>query len=86
MVEHSHGKGEVTGSSPVAGSSKVHKELRDVGVVGMAKNRVISRLACEECKERNYSQQVGKQRSLGSLKLRKFCSRCRKHCVHKETK
>lgn len=52
----------------------------------MAKNRVITHLACEVCKERNYSQYVGKTRSAGSLKISKFCARCRKHNVHKETK
>jgi large subunit ribosomal protein L33 len=52
----------------------------------MAKNRVITHLACEECKERNYTQVVTKKRSVGSLKLSKFCPRCRKHEMHKETK
>jgi large subunit ribosomal protein L33 len=52
----------------------------------MAKNRVTTHLACETCKERNYSQIVSKKRSAGSLKLNKFCSRCRKHVMHKETK
>jgi large subunit ribosomal protein L33 len=50
------------------------------------KKRVVTHLACEECKERNYTQVVGKQRSAGSLRLNKFCSRCRKHQGHKETK
>jgi len=52
----------------------------------MAKNRVITHLTCENCKERNYTQVVGKQRAIGSLKLKKFCSRCRKHVAHKESK
>ena len=52
----------------------------------MAKNRVTTHLACEECKERNYTQVVSKKRTVGSLKLSKFCSRCRKHNAHKETK
>lgn len=52
----------------------------------MAKNRVYSHLACQECKERNYSQLVGKGRSIGALKLKKYCPRCRKHVEHKETK
>jgi len=52
----------------------------------MAKNRVTTHLACEACKERNYTQVMGKKRSIGSLKLKKFCSRCRKHVPHKETK
>jgi len=52
----------------------------------MAKNRTITHLACEKCKERNYTQVVGKNRAAGSLKIKKFCSRCRKHQLHKETK
>ena len=52
----------------------------------MAKNRVTTHLACEECKERNYTQVVSKKRTVGSLKLNKYCSRCRKHNDHKETK
>lgn len=52
----------------------------------MAKNRVTTQLACETCKERNYTQVVSKNRTAGSLKLNKFCARCRKHNIHKETK
>jgi len=52
----------------------------------MAKNRTITHLACEQCKERNYTQVVSKTRTAGSLKLKKFCSRCRKHVMHKESK
>ena len=52
----------------------------------MAKNRTVTHLACDECKERNYSQVVGKKRAAGALKLSKYCSRCRRHVMHKETK
>ncbi len=52
----------------------------------MAKNRVTSHLMCEDCKEKNYTQVVNKKRSIGSLKMKKYCSRCRKHQPHKETK
>lgn len=52
----------------------------------MAKNRVTTHLACGQCKERNYTQVVSKKRSVGSLALKKFCSHCRKHAAHKETK
>jgi large subunit ribosomal protein L33 len=50
------------------------------------KKKVFTRLECEDCKERNYSQEVSGKRSIGSLKLSKYCSRCRKHTKHKETK
>ncbi|MBN2266990.1 MAG: 50S ribosomal protein L33 [Candidatus Babeliaceae bacterium] len=52
----------------------------------MAKDRVISHLSCEECKGRNYTQVVTRKRKVGDLKLSKYCSSCRKHTVHKETK
>ena len=36
----------------------------------MAKNRVTTHLACEACKERNYTQVVSKKRTVGSLKIK----------------
>jgi len=50
------------------------------------KKKVTTRLACKDCKERNYSQVVSGKRSVGSLLLSKYCSRCRSHTEHKETK
>lgn len=50
------------------------------------KKKTVTRLGCEDCKERNYSQVVSGKRTVGSLALRKYCSRCRKHTAHKETK
>ncbi|HEX2977718.1 MAG TPA: 50S ribosomal protein L33 [Candidatus Babeliales bacterium] len=50
------------------------------------KKRVITALSCEQCRERNYSQVVSGKRSVGSLQLSKYCSHCRKHTMHKETK
>jgi len=52
----------------------------------MAKNRVTTHLACEACKQRNYTQVVSKKRTVGSLVLKKYCRHCRRHAVHKETK
>ena len=52
----------------------------------MAKNRVITSLSCEKCKNRNYTQVVSKKRTVGSLQLKKYCARCRQHFPHKETK
>ncbi|MEW6499711.1 MAG: 50S ribosomal protein L33 [Cyanobacteriota bacterium] len=52
----------------------------------MAKERVVSHLACEKCRGRNYTQVVTRNRKLGDLKLSKFCPVCREHTVHKETK
>jgi large subunit ribosomal protein L33 len=51
-----------------------------------AKMREIVTLQCTECKERNYSTTKNKKTTTGRLEFKKFCSRCRKHQVHKETK
>jgi large subunit ribosomal protein L33 len=48
--------------------------------------REIIILQCSECKERNYTTTKNKKTTTGRLELKKFCSRCRKHQVHKETK
>lgn len=47
------------------------------------KNKVI--LTCTECLSRNYVTHKNKQGSQ-RLELMKFCSRCNKHTLHKETK
>jgi large subunit ribosomal protein L33 len=52
----------------------------------MAKARVITQLECGSCGERNYTRRVSKKQVAGKLALSKYCSRCRKHHVHKETK
>ncbi|MDE2268004.1 MAG: 50S ribosomal protein L33 [Betaproteobacteria bacterium] len=52
----------------------------------MAKNRVVYHLVCQSCKERNYTGTSSKKRTGGSLNLSKYCSRCRKHNPHKESK
>jgi large subunit ribosomal protein L33 len=48
--------------------------------------REIITMECTECKERNYSTTKNKKTVTGRLELKKFCKRCRKHQVHKETK
>lgn len=52
----------------------------------MAKNKIAIHLMCEDCRERNYTHVVSKKRVAGSLQLKKYCSRCRSHRQHKETK
>ena len=47
--------------------------------------RVYVTLSCGECKERNYHTDKNKRKT-ERLSLRKYCSRCRKHTPHKETK
>jgi len=53
----------------------------------MAKgNRVIITLECKSCKERNYSKTKNKRTTPDKLELSKYCFRCRKHTLHRETK
>ncbi len=44
------------------------------------------RLQCTECKEKNYSTTKNKQTMKDKLELKKYCPRCQKHTLHKETK
>ncbi|MCI0526621.1 MAG: 50S ribosomal protein L33 [Nitrospira sp.] len=43
-------------------------------------------LACNDCKERNYSTVKNKRNTPDRLELKKYCKRCRKHTAHKEVK
>jgi large subunit ribosomal protein L33 len=52
----------------------------------MAGNRSIITMECSKCKERNYSTTKNKKKTQDKLNLSKFCPRCRKHELHKETK
>ncbi|MCX7689972.1 50S ribosomal protein L33 [Thermoflexus sp.] len=53
----------------------------------MAKEvRMVITLACTECKERNYTTQKNRNNDPNRLELRKYCPRCRKHTLHRETK
>jgi len=48
--------------------------------------RVTIHLACTACQERNYSSQKNKKHNPDRLEMKKYCSRCMEHTVHKETK
>jgi large subunit ribosomal protein L33 len=50
----------------------------------MPRDKII--LACEECAERNYATSKNKRLHPGRVEYRKYCSRCRTHTSHKETK
>jgi large subunit ribosomal protein L33 len=43
-------------------------------------------LACESCKERNYTTTKNKRLHPDRVQYKKYCSRCRKHTPHKETR
>ncbi len=44
------------------------------------------KLACTECKNRNYDTTKNKKNVEGRLELRKYCPVCKKHTLHRETK
>ena len=43
-------------------------------------------MACTECKERNYITIKNRRNDPDRLDLKKFCPRCRRHTVHRETR
>jgi ribosomal protein L33, bacterial type len=48
--------------------------------------REIITLQCTDCKNRNYTTTKNKKTTPDKLELKKFCSTCRKHTVHRESK
>jgi len=53
----------------------------------MAKDaREIVTLECEVCKERNYQTEKNTKLQKERSQLKKFCSKCKKHTLHKEAK
>jgi len=51
-------------------------------------SRVVIHLACTECeaKPRNYTTQKNRKNDQGRLELQKYCNRCQRHTLHRETK
>ncbi len=49
-------------------------------------NRALVTLECTDCKERNYTTEKNRKNTQGRLELEKYCPRCRKHAMHRETK
>jgi large subunit ribosomal protein L33 len=48
--------------------------------------RVVVTLECTECHERNYTTQKSRRNDPQRIELKKYCSRCRQHTLHRETK
>jgi large subunit ribosomal protein L33 len=48
--------------------------------------RVGITLACTECKERNYQTMKSKRNTPDRVELKKYCRRCGRHVVHRETR
>ncbi len=43
-------------------------------------------MACQECKQRNYTTMKNKKNNSERIELNKYCPFCKKHTPHKETK
>lgn len=48
--------------------------------------RVAVTLACGECKNRNYITTKNKKTTPDRIEMKKYCSHCKSHQMHKETK
>jgi len=48
--------------------------------------RMVITLACNECKERNYTTEKNKRNDAQRLELNKYCPRCRVSRMHREIK
>ncbi|MCS6872559.1 MAG: 50S ribosomal protein L33 [Anaerolineae bacterium] len=48
--------------------------------------RQVIHLACTDCKERNYTTYKNRRNDPNRIELKKFCRRCRKHTLHRETR
>ena len=49
-------------------------------------NRGLVSLMCQDCKNINYTEEKNKKNTPEKLELNKYCKRCGKHTLHKETK
>jgi len=52
----------------------------------MAKMREIVKLACTECKIKNYTTTKNKTKHSKRMEIKKYCPVCKKHTLHKETR
>ena len=43
-------------------------------------------LACNDCKERNYVTEKNRRNDPNRMEFHKYCPRCQKHTLHRETK
>lgn len=48
--------------------------------------RITIHLECTECQERNYTSNKNKKNNPERIEMKKYCSRCNKQTLHKETK
>jgi large subunit ribosomal protein L33 len=43
-------------------------------------------LACQDCKGRNYITKKNRRNDPDRIEMNKFCPKCKKHTLHKETR
>jgi len=48
--------------------------------------RVVVTLACTNCKRRNYTTNKNKKTHPDRMELKKYCSHCNEHVIHRETR
>ncbi|MBU0768412.1 MAG: 50S ribosomal protein L33 [Proteobacteria bacterium] len=52
----------------------------------MAQKKSLTKMACTVCKTTNYFTNKSKEAAEKKLELKKFCKKCKKHTLHKESK
>jgi large subunit ribosomal protein L33 len=52
----------------------------------VTKDRIRVALVCDECGARNYQTTKKKQGPSERLALKKFCPKCQRHTLHKESR
>ncbi len=67
---------------------EIEKHLSALFLWIMAKKavRIVITLACTECGERNYTSEKNRRNDPNRLEFNRYCSRCRTHRPHRETK
>ncbi|MDP7579568.1 MAG: 50S ribosomal protein L33 [SAR202 cluster bacterium] len=48
--------------------------------------RMLITLSCTECRERRYNTSKNRRNDPDRIDLKKYCSRCRSHTVHREVR
>lgn len=64
----------------------ITSEQREVRAVATTDVRPKITLACQECKNRNYITNKNRRNNPDRLEMKKFCTNCGRHQVHKETR
>ena len=48
-------------------------------------HRILIGLICSVCGKRNYTTEKNKLNNPSKLEIKKYCNKCKKHTLHKET-